>query len=61
MCPGGFSDVWKGQHNDKEVAIKVLRVYTTSDVGRIRKVGVLDLLYNARTDHIPDRGSARRL
>ena len=36
---GGFADVWKGNHEGKEVAAKVLRVYLTSDFEKIRKVG----------------------
>ena len=39
MCHGGFGDTWKGQYQDREVAIKVLKVYRTSDLGQIRKVG----------------------
>jgi len=34
---GGFADVWKGRCCDQEVAAKALRVYSTSDFGRIRK------------------------
>ena len=39
QCFGGFADVWKGQHNGQVVAAKALRVYTTSDLDRIKKVG----------------------
>ena len=39
LCNGGFADVWKGQRNGREVAVKVLRVYSTSDFEQIRKVG----------------------
>jgi hypothetical protein len=35
---GGFGDVWEGQYGDLKVAAKVLRVYTTSDFARIRRV-----------------------
>lgn len=38
QCSGEFSDVWKGNHNGREVAAKVLRVYVTSDLKAIRKV-----------------------
>jgi hypothetical protein len=38
-CHGGFGDVWTGQHHGKEVAAKALRVYLTSDLPRIRRVG----------------------
>ena len=36
---GGVADVWKGKYNGREVAAKVLRVYLTSDIEGIRKVG----------------------
>ena len=36
---GGFADVWKGSHEGKDIAAKVLRLYTTSDFERMRKVG----------------------
>ncbi|KAF9645728.1 kinase-like protein [Thelephora ganbajun] len=34
---GGFSDVWKGQHNGQEVAAKALRVCLMNDFDRIRR------------------------
>ena len=39
QCHGGFADVWKGQHHGREVAAKAVRVYSTSDIERIRKAG----------------------
>jgi len=38
-CHGGFADVWKGKYHGREVAAKVLRVYSTNDFEKIRKVG----------------------
>jgi hypothetical protein len=38
---GGFADVWMGDHQGRRVAAKVLRVYTTSDFDKIRRVGYL--------------------
>ena len=35
---GVFADVWKGNHNGREVATKALRVYRTSDFDEIKKV-----------------------
>ena len=32
---GGYADVWKGEHQGCHVAIKVLRVYSTSDFDKI--------------------------
>lgn len=36
---GGFADVWRGRHHGQEVAAKALRVRSTDDFERIRKVG----------------------
>lgn len=44
LCRGGFADVWKGQYGGQEVSAKVLRVYLTSDLEQIRKVGYLQLV-----------------
>jgi hypothetical protein len=41
---GGFADVWKGQHDGREVAVKVLRVYFTSDFEQIRRVSCPQLV-----------------
>ena len=35
---GGFADVWKGEHCGRDVAVKVLRTYSNSDLQKI--VGV---------------------
>ena len=35
---GGFTDVWKGEYGDKEVAIKVLGTSTMSDLKKIARV-----------------------
>ena len=37
-------DVWKGQYGGQEVSAKVLRVYLTSDLEQIRKVGYPQLV-----------------
>lgn len=39
LCCGGSADVWKGQSHDREVAAKVLRVYSRNDRGEITRVG----------------------
>ena len=36
---GRLTGVWKGEHEGVEVAVKVLRVFTTSDLIKIMKVG----------------------
>lgn len=35
---GGFAEVWKGSYNGRQVAIKVLKVYETSDMEDIGRV-----------------------
>ena len=35
---GGFADVWKGEYEGCEVAVKVLRVYSTSDIAKVTSV-----------------------
>ena len=39
VCSGGFSDVWKGRYNGRDVAAKVLRLRPRDDTGRIERVG----------------------
>ena len=38
LVGGGFADVWKGQYQGREVAVKVLRVFKTDDLKKTRKV-----------------------
>ena len=35
---GGFAEVWKAEHNGREVAVKVLKVYATSDLTDVTRV-----------------------
>ena len=35
---GEFADVWKGEHQSLHVAVKVLRVYSTNNIGKIKRV-----------------------
>ena len=41
---GGFADVWKGKHQGCHVAVKVLRVYSTSDLEKMTSVSSNRLL-----------------
>ncbi|KAF9642812.1 kinase-like protein [Thelephora ganbajun] len=34
---GGYAEVWKGRHQEREVAVKVLKVYSTSDFDQITR------------------------
>ena len=36
---GGFADVWKGKYKGHHVAVKVLRVYRTSNFVKIASIG----------------------
>ena len=38
---GGFGEVWMGEHQGRQVAVKVLKVYLTSDFDKVRSVGFL--------------------
>ena len=38
LYSGGYADVWKGQHQGYFVAVKVLRVYSTSNFDKIKNV-----------------------
>ena len=38
VAGGAFGDVWKGTMNERMVCLKVIRVYTASEVGQIIKV-----------------------
>lgn len=38
MYRGGFGDVWKHRYQGREVAVKVLRIYATSDLEMIARV-----------------------
>jgi hypothetical protein len=59
---GGYADVWKGEYCGQEVAVKVIRTYSNSDLQRI--VGVSDspcsLSIYPRADNALRRGFARR-
>ena len=38
---GGFADISQGMHEGRRVAIKVVRMYVTSDLDAIRSVSAL--------------------
>jgi len=35
LCRGGFGDVWKGEYCGQDVAVKVVRTYSNSDLQKI--------------------------
>jgi len=56
---GGFGDVSRGMHKGHQVAIKVVRMYVTSDLETIRSVSLFLCLYvclDKRTAEILPRG-----
>ena len=38
LYSGGYADVWMGEHQGRKVAVKVLRIYSTSDLDKITGV-----------------------
>jgi len=34
----GFAEVWKGKHQGHEVAVKVIKVYKTTNLAKITRV-----------------------
>ena len=41
VAAGQFGDVWKGLFNGREVAVKVLKLYLTTDISQHHKVGLI--------------------
>jgi len=59
---GGYADVWKGEHCGRAVAVKVIRLYSTSDLRKI--IGVrfdFAVFLRAFTNGTPSRSSVRKL
>ena len=59
---GGYADVWKGEHRGQDVAVKVIRTYSRSELQKI--TGVSHRFFSPprlTTDDGPRRGFARRL
>ena len=44
LTAGQFGDVWKGTFQGQQVAIKILKLYVTSDVFQHVKVGFINFL-----------------
>jgi len=42
VCQDGFTDVWKGRYQGRDVAAQVLRLWPGNDPGPIRRVRTLD-------------------
>lgn len=38
---GGYADVWKGEHDGREVAVKVIRTYSDGDLRKVVSVSYL--------------------
>ena len=39
LCSGGYADVWMGEYEGRKVAVKVLRIFMTSDLNKTTSVG----------------------
>jgi len=59
---GGFADVWKGKHRGRDVAVKVIRIYSNSDLRKVIGVSFRLCFLSAYqfVDGTPCRGSARK-
>ena len=62
---GRFADVWKGQYNGQDVAVKVLRIYSTHDLQPIKGVGRFkchsQIVVHTKNCPVSGRYSAKRL
>ena len=60
---GGYADVWKGEYCGRDVAVKVMRIYSNSDLRKILGVSRRSppLPADLGIDDVLCRGSARRL
>ena len=58
---GGYADVWKGECRGRDIAVKVIRTYATSDLQKIIGVGRCTCsLFDSKFTDGTRRGSARR-
>lgn len=62
LYSGGYADVWKGEYCGRDVAVKVIRTYSNSDLRKIIGVScrVYSLFAYPSTNNASCRGSARR-
>ena len=60
---GGYADVWRGDHCGRDVAVKVIRIYSDSDLQRVIGVSCWprSALSCLCTNNALYRGSVRRL
>ena len=60
---GGFADVWKGNHSGRDIAVKVIRTYSESNLRGVIGVRLLftSICIYRCTDSVLCRHSARRL
>jgi hypothetical protein len=43
VAGSGFAEIWKGMLGTKQVAIKVLRLYTLEEPSKLKKVRIVHL------------------
>ena len=55
--------MWKGEHCGRDVAVKVIRIYSNSDLQKIIGVScwLCSISVRLSSDNAPYRGSAKRL
>ena len=61
LYKGGYADVWKGKYRGQDVAVKIIRVYSTDKLQKVINVGRSASAYLYADDDILDRGSVKRL
>ena len=49
---GGYADVWMSEYQGCKVAVKVLRVYSTSNLAKIMNVGPAQGLPSVRSEEL---------
>ncbi|EGO25094.1 hypothetical protein SERLADRAFT_386471, partial [Serpula lacrymans var. lacrymans S7.9] len=42
---GGFADIWLGRYKGRSVGLKVLRVYGSDNLSKVKKVNYMRALY----------------
>lgn len=51
---GAFSDVHKGQHGDRDLCLKVIRIHQKSDTDAMLKVRLSSFVFNSVLYVVPD-------
>jgi hypothetical protein len=49
IAGGGFAEVWEGRHRGRKVAIKALKVYSSSDHAKVKNVRLPCIILHPQT------------